>query len=129
MNDWIRLLVKYKGKCTTCGKEISAGQYALWSKSSKEIRHNECTVPEPPSTTEKRDPDTNRQKTPMAQRLIALYAVSLSQIPTGGLRSTTMADRQFHNVLYAIDVWKIRMPTRTTSMHSLKVHRVAKVRI
>jgi DNA-directed RNA polymerase subunit N (RpoN/RPB10) len=66
MNDWIRLLVKYKGKCTTCGKEISAGQYALWSKSSKEIRHNECTVPQPPSTTEKRDPDMNRQKKPMA---------------------------------------------------------------
>jgi DNA-directed RNA polymerase subunit RPC12/RpoP len=65
MNDWIRLLVKYKGKCSTCGKEISAGQYALWSKSSKSIRHNECTVPQPPATTEKRDPDTNRQK-PMA---------------------------------------------------------------
>jgi hypothetical protein len=62
MNDWIRLLVKYKGKCSTCGKEISAGQYALWSKSSKAIRHNECTVPQPLSTTEKRDPDTNRHK-------------------------------------------------------------------
>jgi hypothetical protein len=62
MNDWIRLLVKYKGKCSTCGKEISAGQYAFWSKSSKAIRHNECTVPQPPSTTEKRDPDTNRHK-------------------------------------------------------------------
>ncbi len=56
MNDWVRLLVKYKGKCSTCGKEISAGQYALWSKSSKVIRHNECTVPQPPATTEKRDP-------------------------------------------------------------------------
>ena len=65
MNDWIRLLVKYKGKCSTCGKEIPAGQYALWSKSSKVIRHNECTVPQPPATTEKRDPGTNGQK-PMA---------------------------------------------------------------
>jgi hypothetical protein len=62
MNDWIRLLVKYKGKCSICGKEISAGQYALWSKSSKVIRHNECTVPQLPATTEKRDPGTNRQK-------------------------------------------------------------------
>jgi hypothetical protein len=67
MNDWIRLLVKYKGKCSTCGKEISAGQYALWSKSSKVIRHNECTVPQPPATTEKRNPGTNRQKPTAAE--------------------------------------------------------------
>ena len=67
MNDWVRLLVKYKGKCSTCGKEISAGQYALWSKSSKVIRHNECTVPQPPATTEKRDLGTNRQKPTAAE--------------------------------------------------------------
>jgi endogenous inhibitor of DNA gyrase (YacG/DUF329 family) len=67
MNDWIRLLVKYKGKCSTCGKEISAGQYALWSKSSKVIRHNECTVPQLPVTTEKRGPGTNRQKPTAAE--------------------------------------------------------------
>lgn len=60
MNDWIRLLVKYKGKCSACGKEISAGEYALWSKSSKAIKHIECKAP-PPATTEKRGPDTNRQ--------------------------------------------------------------------
>jgi DNA-directed RNA polymerase subunit N (RpoN/RPB10) len=67
MNEWIRLLVKYKGKCSACGKEISAGQYALWSKSSKAIRHNECTVPQPPATTEKRDPNTDRQKPTAAE--------------------------------------------------------------
>jgi hypothetical protein len=66
MNDWIRLLVKYKGKCSACGKEISAGQYALWSKSSKAIKHSECKVP-PPTTTEKRDPDTNRQQPTVAE--------------------------------------------------------------
>ena len=64
MSDWVRLLVKYKGKCSACGKEISAGQYALWSKSSKAIKHSECKAP-PPATTEKTDPDTNRQQ-PMA---------------------------------------------------------------
>jgi hypothetical protein len=67
MNEWIRLLVKYQGKCSACGKEISAGQYALWSKSSKAIRHNECTVPQPPATTEKRDPNTNRHKPTAAE--------------------------------------------------------------
>jgi hypothetical protein len=60
MNDWIRLLVKYKGKCSICGKEISAGEYALWSKSSKAIKHSECKAPHQ-ATTEKRDQDTKRQ--------------------------------------------------------------------
>src|SRR5215208_6679769 len=120
MNDWIRLLVKYKGKCSICGKEISAGQYALWSKSSKVIRHNECTVPQLPATTEKRDRvQTGRSR--RQQRLIALSAVGLSQVPSGGLRSTTtMADRQFRKRLSAIDVWRTRMPPRTISTHSLK---------
>jgi DNA-directed RNA polymerase subunit N (RpoN/RPB10) len=69
MNDWIRLLVKYKGKCSSCGKEISAGQYALWSKNSKAIKHSECKAPPPATTTttEKIDPDTNRQQTTAAE--------------------------------------------------------------
>lgn len=41
-NDWIRLLVKYKGKCAECGLEIPAGEYALWSRSSKIIKHIGC---------------------------------------------------------------------------------------
>ena len=44
MSDWIRLLVKFKGKCAECGKEIPAGEYALWSKSSKAIKHEKCKV-------------------------------------------------------------------------------------
>jgi hypothetical protein len=51
MNDWIRLLVKYKGKCSACGKEIPAGQYALWSKSSKAIKHSECNTTTTTTTT------------------------------------------------------------------------------
>ena len=61
MNDWVRLLVKYKGKCSACGKGISAGQYALWSKSSKVIKHSECKTPQS-ATTEKRHADKNRQQ-------------------------------------------------------------------
>lgn len=40
--DWIRLLVKYKGKCAECGKEIPQGDYALWSRTSKVIKHVKC---------------------------------------------------------------------------------------
>jgi hypothetical protein len=40
--DWIRLLVKYKGKCAECGKEIPQGDYALWSRTSKAIKHVKC---------------------------------------------------------------------------------------
>jgi hypothetical protein len=42
--DWIRLLVKYKGKCAECGREIPQGDYALWSRSSKAIKHVKCEV-------------------------------------------------------------------------------------
>jgi hypothetical protein len=62
MNDWIRLLVKYKGKCSACGKEISTGEYALWSKSNKAIKHSECKTPPQLAATEKRDRNTNRQQ-------------------------------------------------------------------
>ncbi|AIC15607.1 hypothetical protein [Nitrososphaera viennensis] len=42
---WIKLLVKYKGKCAVCGKEIPQGEYALWSRASKAIKHVKCEVP------------------------------------------------------------------------------------
>ncbi len=40
--DWIGLTIKYKGKCSICNKEISTGDYALWSRSRKSIKHPEC---------------------------------------------------------------------------------------
>jgi hypothetical protein len=43
-SDWIKLLVKFKGKCISCQKQISAGEYALWSKTSKKIKHLECNT-------------------------------------------------------------------------------------
>ncbi len=43
-DDWVRLVVKYKGKCAHCGKDIPQGEYALWSRSSKTIRHLKCEV-------------------------------------------------------------------------------------
>lgn len=67
MNDWMRLLVKYRGKCSVCGKEIPAGQYALWSKSSKAIKHSECTTTtttttSSPATTEKKQASGDREQ-------------------------------------------------------------------
>jgi hypothetical protein len=45
--DWIRLLVKYRGRCTQCGKEIPQGEYALWSRTSKAIKHVKCEAEKP----------------------------------------------------------------------------------
>ena len=63
MNDWIRLLVKYKGKCSVCGKEITAGEYALWSKNTKTIKHIECKT-SPTTITEKVMEDRNMLQRP-----------------------------------------------------------------
>lgn len=41
-SDWIKLLVRFKGKCQSCDNPISSGEYALWSKSSKKIKHLNC---------------------------------------------------------------------------------------
>lgn len=43
-SDWIKLLVKFNGKCSVCGKLIKSGEYAFWSKISKSIKHLDCFV-------------------------------------------------------------------------------------
>lgn len=48
---WIRLLVKYKGKCSVCGKEIPQGEYALWSRTAKAIKHIKCESSGPEEIT------------------------------------------------------------------------------
>jgi hypothetical protein len=40
--DWIPITLKFRGKCIECGKELTSGQ-ALWSKSTKSIKHIECS--------------------------------------------------------------------------------------
>jgi hypothetical protein len=47
MSDWIQLIVKYKGKCAECSKEIPFGEHALWSRSSKAVKHIKCASPAP----------------------------------------------------------------------------------
>jgi hypothetical protein len=55
---WIRLLVKYKGKCTVCGKEIPQGEYALWSRSSKAIKHVTCETKQQKDESEQQNQES-----------------------------------------------------------------------
>jgi hypothetical protein len=41
--DWILITLKFRGKCVDCGKVISSGR-ALWSKSTKAIKHLDCSI-------------------------------------------------------------------------------------
>jgi len=50
-------LVKFKGKCAECGKEIPAGEYALWLKGGKAIKHVKCESAE------------NKEEKPQVQEL------------------------------------------------------------
>jgi hypothetical protein len=53
MSDWISIIVKFKGKCVECGKEIPQGERVLWSKSGKAIKHIKCESPAPEKKREK----------------------------------------------------------------------------
>ena len=41
-SDWISLVVKYSSECKTCGKSVAKGEYAVWSRESKAIKHMAC---------------------------------------------------------------------------------------
>ena len=41
--DWIPITLKFRGKCIECGKGITSGR-ALWSKSTKTIKHLDCSI-------------------------------------------------------------------------------------
>jgi uncharacterized protein YlaI len=41
--DWIPISLKFRGKCVECGKVITSGR-ALWSKSTKAIKHLDCSI-------------------------------------------------------------------------------------
>jgi hypothetical protein len=45
-DDWIKLAVKFKGRCNICGKDVNAGDTAFWSKKTKAIRHIGCHLPD-----------------------------------------------------------------------------------
>lgn len=43
VTDWISITLKFRGKCVECGNGISSGR-ALWSKSTKAIKHLDCSI-------------------------------------------------------------------------------------
>jgi len=43
ITDWIPITLKFRGKCIECGKGITSGR-ALWSKSTKTIKHLDCSI-------------------------------------------------------------------------------------
>jgi hypothetical protein len=80
-SDWIRLLIKYKAKCRECGKEILSGEYALWSRGSRSIKHIKCVIREDGSSSsyiKESNTSFNRSSTSfsMEQRDIPCYICS-----------------------------------------------------
>ena len=130
MNDWIRLLVKYKGKCSSCGKEISAGQYALWSKNSKAIKHSECKTSQPPATTEKkRGLNTNRQQPTAAE-----VDCFICGRPVAGNNSSFEADNYGRQAISQASICNRCLEDKNVYQnyqHAFleKVHKVAKVKL
>jgi hypothetical protein len=62
-SDWVRLLIKYKAKCRECGKEILSGEYALWSRGSRSIKHIKCAIHEDgPSSSYTKDSNTSSNR-------------------------------------------------------------------
>ena len=43
MADWIKLTMKFPGKCLECGKPIPKGQPGMWSRGVG-VKHEECAV-------------------------------------------------------------------------------------
>ena len=63
--DWLAITIKFRGKCIECNKEIRAGQQALWSKSTKAIKHLDClhrSSDEITSSKDGEEPPTHKQK-------------------------------------------------------------------
>jgi hypothetical protein len=60
--DWILINLKYRGKCIGCGKEITSGR-ALWSRTTKSVKHLDCSVSNPSQTSSYEEMSSIKQKT------------------------------------------------------------------
>lgn len=40
--DWMRIRVKFPGKCMKCIKKLEPGDFCYWSRSAKSILHEDC---------------------------------------------------------------------------------------
>jgi hypothetical protein len=55
LTDWLAITIKFRGKCIECNKEIRSGEQALWSKSTKAIKHLDCSLRSPEQVTSSKD--------------------------------------------------------------------------
>ena len=61
--DLILINLKFRGKCVECGKEITSGR-ALWAKSSKSIKHLDCSVGNSDQQSSNEETGSHKQETP-----------------------------------------------------------------
>ena len=61
--DWIPITLRFRGKCIECGKGITSGT-ALWSKSTKAIKHLDCSIrkADQETSTDYEQPATHRKE-------------------------------------------------------------------
>jgi hypothetical protein len=55
ITDWLTITIKFRGKCIECNKEIRSGEQALWSKSTKSIKHLDCSISSADQVTANKD--------------------------------------------------------------------------
>jgi predicted nucleic acid-binding Zn ribbon protein len=65
--DWILINLKFRGKCIVCGKEIKSGR-ALWSRTTKSIKHLDCSVSNTSQSSESEGAISREQKTTSQKR-------------------------------------------------------------
>jgi hypothetical protein len=87
-NDWINLTVKFSSSCKSCGKKISKGELALWSRSSKSIKHVEC------------------------------HTIDLSNPAYVAINSKIAIERLFHNYAFVRNAMMIKRPWKIIMMLS-----------
>jgi hypothetical protein len=60
--DWILINLKFRGKCVGCGQVITSGR-ALWSKSTKTIKHQDCSLGKANQPSNNEEKAFNKQET------------------------------------------------------------------
>lgn len=65
--DWMLINLKFRGKCIVCGKEITSGR-AFWSKTTKSIKHLDCSLSNSGQTSKSEGDVSHEQKATSQKR-------------------------------------------------------------
>jgi hypothetical protein len=65
--DWILINLKFRGNCVGCGQVITSGR-ALWSKSTKTIKHQDCSLGKASQPSNNHEKASNNQETPSLKK-------------------------------------------------------------